>query len=145
MDDKIILNKSNLFKSAYAYTAHLPGALSFCEVLAEMINSGKYMFTASLLMNSSGQMRRDAAEAYWRMINGDKADATDVENIMYVRELNNTYKRGRYFEDAPITITPPKKRKYFDDDFVALETATTIGRRPKTYEKIKKILDDYNY
>ena len=67
MDGHIALNKSNLFQRTHTfwnnYMVNEPDA-GLTDVLTAMINTKKYMMLSTLLMNTNGQMRPEAAEAY---------------------------------------------------------------------------------
>ena len=89
MDGKVALNKTNLFARAHTfYNNHVsPDVTSFSETIAKMLNTRKYMITASLLMNSNGQMRCDSAENYWSLISGADdvvCSAELVESLLYL-------------------------------------------------------------
>ena len=89
MDGKTQLNRPNIFFKAFScYTAHkdeIDGA-SLCHVLAYMINKCDCMFSATLIMASSGQMRRAAAEAYWYLATGGFATPELIAEILYLTE-----------------------------------------------------------
>ena len=55
-------------------------------IVAHMLNEGNYMFSATLIMTSSGQMRSEAAEAFWSIITGTRATAELVASVLYLRE-----------------------------------------------------------
>ena len=48
-----------------------------------MVNSGKYMISAALLMSANGQMREDTASAYWSIVMGQKASVSAVKALLY--------------------------------------------------------------
>ena len=81
MESFIGLNRSNLFVRAYTfwtnYMADSPNA-DFVEVLAAMLNSKKYMLNSTLLMNTQGQMRPEAAESYWAIVTGASVSKFDI-------------------------------------------------------------------
>ena len=87
MDGFISLNRANLFQRSHTfwtnYLADQPNA-DFAEVLAAMLNSKKYMLTSTLLMNNNGQMRPEAAEAYWAIIKGTTVTKFDMMKIIYL-------------------------------------------------------------
>ena len=58
VDDKIMLTKPNLFLRAYSYyqNNHCGEVMQFDETLAQMINSKKYVLSATIFMNGAGQM-----------------------------------------------------------------------------------------
>ena len=89
MDGKIALNKANLFARAHTFFTNniTPETATFSQTLAKMMNTRKYMFAATLLMNSGGQMRAVAAEAYWELISGGDdvlCSSELVESIIYM-------------------------------------------------------------
>jgi hypothetical protein len=97
MDDKLALNKSNLFQRGHTFWNNQLMAdpdVEFSEVIAEMCNSKKYMITPTLIMNSQGQMRIGAAEAYWGIVKGAKCTKWDIKHILYMPESNYNQARG---------------------------------------------------
>jgi len=90
LDNKIMLTKSNLFNKMHSYYTNniAPRQVAFPEVLAEMINSNKYIFAATVLMSAFGQMREDSAEAYWSIIMGQKATKEAMKSIIYVPQFS---------------------------------------------------------
>lgn len=98
MDDKIALNKSNLFSKAHSYYTTYMGdtEATFSGTIAEMLNSDKYMLSATVLMNSQGQMRHVSAETYWQIIKGEiKATSKDVENMIYTEKPSQVWRVER--------------------------------------------------
>lgn len=140
MDGHIPLNKSNLFQRCHAFVANHPELfvepdnISLCEILAFMLNTGKYMFSSTMLMNSNGQMRHTAAETYWAIINGHKASNFDVMSILYLPE-SGSYNRGRGLHgglEQPVTINetplrPPRGERAPMGDYVSFDTAGTYS------------------
>ena len=58
MDGKVQLNRSNLFLKVFAYFMANKDELigkTLAEVIAIMFNSSEFMFSATLMMNASGQ------------------------------------------------------------------------------------------
>ena len=110
MDGKIALNKTNMFLKAVAYQMnHLTETTTtFSEVLAEMMNSKKYMISPTVLMSSSGQMREEAAETYWKILMGKEANAHDVVRMMYIPRHPN----ARYYSalDRPTRMQAPAEQ-----------------------------------
>lgn len=116
MDGRIQLNRSNLFLRAFAYymanKERLAG-MSLAYILVHMLNSGEYMFSPTLIMSSSGQMRRDAAEAYWFIIMGGVATEATISSIIYLVDFRSASNPpghrapDRAFDVAPFTITRP--------------------------------------
>jgi hypothetical protein len=103
LDDKIQLNKSNLFVRVQAYHANeLGGVLaSFAQVVCAMLASGKYVLSANLFMNNAGQMREEAAESYFATISGaKKVVVDDVRSILFLRE----YQPFRYYNGPRMTV-----------------------------------------
>ena len=86
IDGKALLTKANVFMKAWQYYMNYisPRVVTFSTVLAEMLNSKKYTFAASLLMNSNGQMRRSAAEVYWLLVLGREITEYEVRHIIYL-------------------------------------------------------------
>ena len=93
MDDRIALNKSNLFGKAYTYYTQQKETFFeepyFAEIIAAMLNTKKYMLSATVMMNNQGQMRAVAAETFWGVIMGKKASVSDVEAMLYIPEWNS--------------------------------------------------------
>ena len=110
MDGKIALNKTNMFIKAVAYQMnHLSETTTtFSEVLADMMNSKKYMISPTVLMQSSGQMREEAAETYWKILMGKEANAHDVVRMMYIPR----HPHARYYSavDQPIRMQAPAEQ-----------------------------------
>ena len=90
-DGKNQLNRSNLFIKCFTFfEAHrdeLAGK-SFAYVIAVMLNTGEFIISATVIMSTSGQMRRAAAEAYWNLITGGHATEDKVASILYFMEYN---------------------------------------------------------
>ena len=113
MDDKIALNKSNLFQRVHTFwTNHLDMAedVMFDEVIAAMFNSNKYMISSTLIMNNQGQMRADAAETYWKIITGGRATRWDVQKIIYVQTSGyNTFRGYHGGLNEPVPDATPQR------------------------------------
>jgi len=92
-DDKIMLNKSNLFQRVFAFLQrHFPNDKKrLSEVICLMLNSNKYMIAATLFMNGQGQMQQDAAEAYVNILQGMKCTEIDVVNMIYHPSTRRRY------------------------------------------------------
>ena len=75
-DGKIMINKQNLFSKAWMYWMNnkSPATMTFAQVMTGLLNDGNQMLSATLLMNSQGQMRRPAAEVYWNLLMGQEMD-----------------------------------------------------------------------
>jgi hypothetical protein len=112
MDGLIPLNKSNLFQRSHTfwnnYMVDVPNA-GFTDVLAEMINSKKYMLSSTLLMNTNGQMRPEAAEAYWAIVQGATCTKFDMMKIIYLPTSGaNPYRhvQAGMIHESPADATP---------------------------------------
>ena len=128
MEGLIAINKSNLFSKAHSFWHNHMGGRdhSLTETLNEAINTGKYMFAASVLMNSSGQMREEAAESYFKIVCGKRCTVHDIENMLYIP----TYKGARRDVDGganwrvypgDVVAAPPRDADPGPlDDFVAM-------------------------
>jgi hypothetical protein len=97
-DDKIMLNKSNLFLRAYAWLQSNPGHedSSFATVLAAMLSpnndsESKYAFAATLFMSQAGQMREEAAETYYKILVSKKMTVKPemVADMLYTPTYHN--------------------------------------------------------
>ena len=73
-DNAMLLTRNNLFQKTWQYwnTNYAPTKVRFSHVMTDMLNlkPRKFVLSSGLLMNSSGQMRRSAAEVYWLLIMG---------------------------------------------------------------------------
>jgi hypothetical protein len=70
LQDKILINKSNLFSRAYTWHANNEPEVmdaTLAGTISRMINKNRHMLAPTLLMNHSGQMREDAAECYFKI------------------------------------------------------------------------------
>ena len=114
MDDKIVLSRNSIFPRTYTFYHNnkdeLPEDVTLSQTLAAMHNSKKYMFAATVFMNTGGQMRKSAAETYFNIVKGAPATAAMMENILYLTEYNRptpgTRPADRAF-DQPIFISRP--------------------------------------
>ena len=146
MDNKMPLNKSNLFNKVFVHWTNHPERFlddsSFADVLSDMLGPGedsspsRYCLSATLLMNHQGQMRRAAAEAYFKIIRGGVATAKDVESIVYIPEYGDNWRRvhtdsffgreryyhGRDTEVTPVRVPPPAARQHVTEEFVSLDS-----------------------
>ena len=86
MDNKIMVTKSNLFQKAWSFwTNHkAPATLNFSQVITMLLNDGSHMLSASVLMNSNGQMRRSAAEVYWSLLMGHELTEFEVQQMLFL-------------------------------------------------------------
>ena len=81
------------------------------EIVKQMLNSGKYVLAPTLLMTAGGQMRRDAAESYFKVILGEPASVEQVRHMLFLPEWGNrsqstpTVHRARYYEAHQIPFT----------------------------------------
>ena len=86
-DNAILLTRNNLFQKTWQYwNANLaPTKVRFSQVMTDMLNikPRKFVLSSGLLMNSSGQMRRSAAEVYWVLIMGGEITEYDVCHLIY--------------------------------------------------------------
>ena len=85
-DGKIIITKANLFNKVWIkwINEKAPTPVLFSSMLCELLNDGKHMLAATLLMNSNGQMRRSAAEVYWAMLMGQEINEYEVQHMIYM-------------------------------------------------------------
>ena len=145
MDDKIALNKSNLFQRVHtSWVNHLDmdGDVTFDEVVATMFNSKKYMVASTLIMNNQGQMRGDAAETYWRIIKGGAATKWDVQRILYVPVTGyNTFRGYHGGLNEPVPDATPERPAARVDlrEYEEFDDGTLPTDAPK-YQKIKAYL-----
>jgi hypothetical protein len=104
MQSKVALNKSNIFTRMHAFSEMMPETrdMSFAETIAEAINSGKYMIQANMFCAQAGMMRADSAEAYWRIIHGERATGHLVSKILYMKEFSTRYFNQRVDDDGPM-------------------------------------------
>ena len=88
LDGKILLTKSNIFMKVWQFwqNYHAPAVVSFSRVLTDMLNTKpqQYSVSATLLMNSNGQMRRSAAEVYWLHVMGQAVTEYEVRHIIFL-------------------------------------------------------------
>ena len=87
MDDKIVVNKTNMFQRVLAFDDTNVDC-TFLEMMTRMLNTDKYILSATLLMNSAGQMRESAAEAYYASILGKSVDEEDVRAMLFIKEYS---------------------------------------------------------
>ena len=151
-DDKLLLNTVNFFQRMHAFflseLAQRPDTatgMSWVEVLTCMLNSGRYMLSSRLLMNTFGQMHFEAAAAYWALIMGSTVTDAQVEAMVCVpswKSWSNTRDststrphvnrprdtRRRYFEHTPPSSPPrsPSRDQAadFTSDYMPLQTPT---------------------
>ena len=76
--------------------------MSFADTIALAINSGKYMIAANMFCAQGGMMRADSAEAYWRIIHGERATGHLVSKILYMKEFSTRYFNQRVDHDGPM-------------------------------------------
>ena len=132
MDDRIALNKSNLFAKAFTYWMNNKdtiGEPTFAAIIAAMLNTKKYMLSATVMMTPTGQMRASAAETYWTVIMGTVVTEQDIESMLYIAEYNT---RARYFQSAPVQVPrpPPGVRGDFADFEPIAQPVTTVEMAP---------------
>ena len=81
---------------------------------------GKFMIAATCMMNPNGQMREDAAEAYFSICCGATATLEHVATMIFLPEFQprvpGTVRRGeRYYDkvapSSPVTIDPPESQE----------------------------------
>ena len=129
-DDKILLNTTNFFQRLHAYylselaCRSNASALSWLTVLTHMLNTGRYMLSSRMLMNTFGQMHYKAAEAYWFLVTGCPVTEDQVEAMVCVPrwkpydpstpEGRSRDKRPRYFEGS--RAASPRVNHDGDDD-----------------------------
>jgi hypothetical protein len=111
LDDKIMLNKTNLFLRAYAWMHGNPGheEESFATVISTMLSPHdgkptKYAVSPSLFMNHSGQMREEAAETYFKTLadNNMKVTPEMVCDMLYSPNFN----KNKTIHDAANRVAP---------------------------------------
>lgn len=104
MQSKVALNKSNIFTRMHAFCEMVPETqeMSFADTIALAINSGKYMIAANMFCAQGGMMRADSAEAYWRIIHGERATGHLVSKILYMKEFSTRYFNQRVDHDGPM-------------------------------------------
>ena len=143
--------------------------MSFADTIALAINSGKYMIAANMFCAQGGMMRADSAEAYWRIIHGERATGHLVSKILYMKEFSTRYFNQRVDHDGPMYRVQRNPDQELGD-FVPLEDGVEVEERrsptprsPSTsssssssrastkddkkhmtgYERIKKTIDKY--
>ena len=79
-DNKILITKSNMFQKAFVkWTNEIaPATVSFSTVMTKLLNDNAHVLSATILMNSNGQMRRSAAEVYWALLMGKEITEYEV-------------------------------------------------------------------
>ena len=85
MHGKIRLDKANLFKRAHAYhqREQLGDDWSLSQVLVRMLNSHKYVLAPSMVRSNAGEVRGEAAEAYFRLARGEPATEAAIRTILH--------------------------------------------------------------
>lgn len=111
-DDKIVITKKSLFDKVFAYHANYiaPDKRPLLETVTMMLNSGKYVFSASLLTGVGGPMRESAAHVMWKLILGYKLTQEEVRMLLFFYEQKRvapgSWVEGeRYYENQP--VLPP--------------------------------------
>ena len=66
-----------------------PRKMPFSAMLTQLLNDEKHVLSATLLMNSSGQMRRSAAEVYWSRLMGNEVTEYEVSHMIYLPESHS--------------------------------------------------------
>ena len=61
-----------------------PASFLFSAVMTKLLNEGSHILSATMLMNSNGQMRRAAAEIYWRLLMGHEISEFEVQQLLYL-------------------------------------------------------------
>ena len=117
--------------------------VAFADVLSAMLNSKKYMLTSTLLMNTNGQMRPEAAEAYWAIVTGAKVTKFDIMKIIYMPTTGfNPFRNVTpgMSGDSARDETPARAQVRTElGEFESL--LDDSGEEPKTaYEKIRALL-----
>lgn len=84
-DNKIVINKSNLFQKVYVKWVNeiAPKKMLFSAILCEILNDGMHVLSAHVLMNGAGQMRRSTAEIYWALLMGKEVTEYEVRHMLY--------------------------------------------------------------
>ena len=103
MQSKVALNKSNIFTRMHAFSEMMPETqtMSFSETIALAINSGKYMIQANMFCAQGGMMRSESAEAYWRIIHGERATGFLIQKILFMKEFSTRYFNQRVDNEGP--------------------------------------------
>ena len=85
-DNKILVTKANIFNKAYVkWTNEIaPRKVMFSEIMTMLLNDKAHILSATVLMNSNGQMRRSAAEVYWALVMGKEVTEYEVRHMLYL-------------------------------------------------------------
>lgn len=130
MQSKVALNKSNIFTRMHAFGEMMPEThkMSFAETIAVAINSGKYMIQANMFCAQGGMMRADSAEAYWRIIHGERATGHLVSKILYMKEFSTRYFNQRVDYDGPMYRVQRNPDQELGD-FIPVEEGVVVEQR----------------
>ena len=130
MQSKVALNKSNIFNRMHAFSEMMPEtqAMSFSETIALAINSGKYMIQANMFCAQGGMMRAESAEAYWRIIHGERATGLLVQKILFMKEFSTRYFNQRVDNDGPFYQVQQNPNRDLGD-FVPLGDGVVMEER----------------
>ena len=91
--------------------------------MAKMVNREKYIFSASIFMNGAGQMRMDAANAYWKSIAlKQKVTVDDVRAMLFIPEYRANLNRERYFDNTPRAYIGGQPRNQALGEFMPLDS-----------------------
>ena len=151
-DDKILITGVNFFQKLHAYflteLAALPSAaeMDWLEILTRMLNTGRYMLSSRMLMNSYGQMHYDAACGYWKLIMSAPLTEEEVRAIVCVHVWKPAARgpdtRPRYFESTGSPAPEPAREvnrdrsSNFTTDFIHLSRSNSpeVTSAPATRE-----------
>ena len=113
LDNKILVTKANLFNKAYVkwYSEYAPAKLSFSQIMCNLLNDNKHVLSSTLFMNSSGQMRRSAAEVYWNLLMGKEVTEYEVRHMLYLPK--NAFGGPEY---VPTELPEREHEPLFGDD-----------------------------
>ena len=112
-DDKISVNKGNIFHrlNAYRINANPESNNSFVKDMTDMLNTKKYMLS-SIMVVQAMMMRRAAAEAMWKLVKGlEPMTPKDIESLFFYSftpyQPGQVHPGERYYDSAtPNTSIP---------------------------------------
>ena len=92
--------------------------MSFSQVMTLLLNDGNHILSASILMNSNGQMRKNAAEVYWSLLMKKHITEFEVMQMLYLPKspFETTY--------MPNTVPAERPSLFGESDDEADATAT---------------------
>ena len=63
---------------------HAPATMNFSQMMTKLLNDSNHILSATILMNSNGQMRRSAAEVYWALLMGKHITEFEVQQMLFL-------------------------------------------------------------